>query len=63
MPTREKYLKSLSFGQLLKLFEDAIRHNHYCPCECHCFDDWKYEFNVSEVRAEINRLVSEAIST
>lgn len=63
MKTKEEYLKSLSFYALLNLLEDAIRHNHYCPIECHCFDKWEHKFDVAEVKKEIIDLVNRSIST
>ncbi len=51
---QEEYLQYLSISQLLDLLENVIKHNHYCPCECHCFDEHPYKsFNVSEIKEMI----------
>jgi len=50
---KEKYLKTLDIDDLFNLYEDIIRHSHYCPCECHCFDNWKFRYDKYEVRDQI----------
>lgn len=56
--TKEQlYLESLSPDQLFQLLEATIRHSHYCPCECHCFDNWKYRYSISEITNQIRNLI------
>jgi hypothetical protein len=45
-----RYLSTLSMEQLLTLFEVGVRHNHYCPCECHCFDEYPDHISYFDVK-------------
>ena len=48
---REVYLKGLNTRDLLDLLDTTIRHSHYCPCECHCFDKQPYkDFSIEELK-------------
>jgi len=49
----EEYLSNLSFEEILDYYETSIRHNHYCPCECHCFDDYKIKASPGEIKQYI----------
>ena len=56
---RDKYLGGLDINQLLDFLEDVIRHDHYCPRECRCFERWSYQYNVSEIKEEIIKRIKQ----
>ena len=62
MNDSEKYLSSLNLDQLLELLEDAIRHRHYCPCECHCFDRWEHKYTTGAIKDRITEMNGESLN-
>lgn len=46
----EEILSKYELSFILELLEDKIRHNHYCPCECRCFDDYLPELQNISIR-------------
>jgi hypothetical protein len=54
--SEQEYLESLDIRQLLTLFEAHIKHSHYCPTKCYCFQDWDYTYKLSEIRDRIIQL-------
>jgi hypothetical protein len=50
----QEYLESLNVNRLFDLLEDIIRHRHYCPCDCQCFEGWKFHvYRDGDIKAQI----------
>jgi len=39
---KHQYFQSLTISDLFLLLECKIQCKHYCPSECHCFDQWEF---------------------
>ncbi len=46
-----KSIQELNNKELLEMFEEKVRCNHYCPCECH----HDVPFNMYALRDELSR--------
>lgn len=38
----EQYMNGKSLSELFRIYENSLRHSHYCPCACECFEELPY---------------------
>jgi len=55
----QHYFDKCSLEQLFEKYELAIRHRHYCPCDCQCFDGEELRFTSNDVKQHILEIYKE----
>lgn len=49
------YLQTLSLEDLLSYYEYAVRHSHYCPGHCLCFEGFAFKISYHDIKEFIKK--------